>query len=97
MMTFLKIWPVLALLCLSACGERSEIVMVPQTQGAALHEVLFATNRAPDSRLFGATRSSITTYGAAMVSVPPTHKTGVVAAPWCLCMAITTRFPKRCI
>jgi esterase/lipase superfamily enzyme len=81
MMISLRIWPVLALLCLSACGERSEIVMVPETQGTALHEVLFATNRAPDSRLFGATRSSITTYGAATVSVPPTHKTGVVEYP----------------
>jgi esterase/lipase superfamily enzyme len=80
-MTILKSLPLIALLCLAGCGERSDIVVVPETQGATLHEVLFATNRAPDARLFGAARSSITTYGTAMVSVPPSHKTGVVEYP----------------
>lgn len=80
-MVFLKSWPLIALLCLAACGERSDIVVVPEMTGATLHEVLFATNRAPDARLFGATRSSITTYGTAVVSVPPTHEVGVVEYP----------------
>jgi esterase/lipase superfamily enzyme len=73
-----------ALLCLFAlvgCGERSEIVVVPPLDGATVHQVLFATNRAANGRLFGAARSSETTYGIVNVSVPPEHEVGVVEYP----------------
>ena len=67
--------------CLVGCTARSDIVVVPQTPSASVHEVLFATNRAPDKNMFGATRSDLTTYGTVRVSVPPRHKVGVVEYP----------------
>jgi esterase/lipase superfamily enzyme len=76
-----KLALIAALMFLTACAERAEVVMVPQVAGASVHEVLFATNRAPNARLFGNTRSATTSYGTARVSVPPAHEKGVVEYP----------------
>ncbi|WP_158623202.1 alpha/beta hydrolase [Pseudorhodobacter sp. E13] len=81
-MTILRAFAALALgLLLLGCGPRSAIVVVPQTQGATVHEVLFATNRAPSAQLFGAERSAQVSYGAVRVSVPPAHEPGRVEYP----------------
>lgn len=80
-MTCWKFVLVLCALCLVGCGERSEIVIVPKTPGASHHQMLFATNRAPNARLFGNERSAKISYGTVSVSVPPKHKVGVVEYP----------------
>lgn len=71
----------LSLLGLIGCGARSTVVVVPETASASVHTLLFATNRAPDNGMFGASRSDSATYGSVRVSVPPKHKVGVVEYP----------------
>lgn len=80
-MTCLKYLFGLCILAVIGCGVRSDIVVVPKLPEASVHEVLFATNRAPNARLFGAARSSLTSYGTVRVSVPPSHQVGVVEYP----------------
>jgi len=69
------------LLGLAGCAARSDAVFVPASPLATVHQLLFATNRAADENMFGATRSDQTTYGLVRVSVPPGHKVGVVEYP----------------
>lgn len=71
----------LAVFVVAACAARDEIVVVPARADATLHDVLYATNRAPNNRLFGDERSSVVSYGQIQVSVPSSHKLGVVEYP----------------
>ncbi|MEH6644737.1 alpha/beta hydrolase [Sulfitobacter sp.] len=65
----------------TGCATRDQIAMVPPVEGAVQHTVLFATNRAPSNRMFNETRSLTTSYGEAIVAVPPEHEVGVVEYP----------------
>ena len=71
----------LILFALAGCSVRDQIVVVPRVAGAVEHTVLFASNRSTSENLFGETRSLTTTYGQAIVAVPPKHKVGVVEYP----------------
>ncbi len=71
----------LCFVCLVGCSARSDVVVVPETPLASIHTLLFATNRAPDENMFGATRSDLASFGSVRVSVPPSHKIGVVEYP----------------
>ena len=70
----------LTIVC-AGCAARDEIVMVPPVDGAVQHTILFATNRAPNDKMYNESRSLSTSYGKATVAVPPEHTVGVVEYP----------------
>ncbi|MEP1765412.1 MAG: alpha/beta fold hydrolase [Sulfitobacter sp.] len=71
----------LSLITVTGCATRDQIAMVPPVAGAVQHEVLFATNRSANARMFGETRSPHASFGQATVAVPPDHQLGVVEYP----------------
>ncbi|MGJ8546525.1 MAG: alpha/beta hydrolase [Sulfitobacter sp.] len=75
--------PALALLlcALAACAARDQIAVVPEDTGAASYDILFATDRAGNEKLFGTSRSDQSTFGKIRVAVPTGHQLGVIEYP----------------